>query len=121
MFDSLLTSTPLVKAGKLRALAQTGARRSVVLPELPTIAESALPGYEVATWFGLVVPAGTPRVIITKLNAAIVKGLGVAVRERLLSQGLEPIGNSPEEFGKLLRKELPKWAQVVKVSGAKVD
>jgi tripartite-type tricarboxylate transporter receptor subunit TctC len=122
MFDSLLTSMPLVKAGKLRALAQTGARRSVVLPELPTIAESVLPGYEVATWFGLVAPAGTPRGIITKLSAAIVKGLGVAgVRDRLLSQGLEPIGNSPEEFSKLLRKELPKWAQVVKVSGAKVD
>ena len=122
MFDSVLTSTPLVKAGKLRALAQTGATRSVVLPDLPTIAETALPGYEASTWFGLVAPAGTPRAIVEKLNCAIVKGLGApGTRERLLSQGLEPIGNSPEAFGKLLRDELPKWARVVKISGAKVE
>jgi len=122
MFDSLLTSIPLVKAGRLRALAQTGARRSVVLPDLPTIGETVLPGYDVSTWFGLVAPAKTPRELIVKLNQAIVKGLGNAeIRERLLGQGLEPIGNSPEAFSKLLREELPKWAQVVKVSGAKVD
>jgi tripartite-type tricarboxylate transporter receptor subunit TctC len=122
MFDSVLTSTPLVKAGKLRALAQTGTVRSVVLPELPTIAETALPGYEASTWFGLLAPAGTPRAIVDKLNGAIVKGFEAAgTRERLLSQGLEPIGNSPEAFGKLLREELPKWARVVKVSGARLE
>jgi tripartite-type tricarboxylate transporter receptor subunit TctC len=122
MLDSLLTSTPLVKAGKLRALAQTGMRRSVVWPDLPTVAETVLPGYEVSTWFGLVAPAATPRGIIVKLNGAIVKALGNAeIRERLLMQGLEPVGNSPEEFGKLIRDELPKWAKIVKVSGAKVD
>lgn len=122
MFDSLLTSIPLVKAGRLRALAQTGARRSVVLPDLPTLGETVLPGYDVSTWFGLVAPAKTPRELIVKLNQAIVKGLSNSeIRERLLGQGLEPIGNSPEEFSKLLREELPKWAQVVKVSGAKVD
>lgn len=122
MLDSLLTSTPLVKAGKLRALAQTGMRRSVVWPELPTVSETVLPGYEVSTWFGLVAPAATPRELIVKLNWAIVKGLGHAeIRERLLMQGLEPVGNSPEEFGKLIRDELPKWARIVKVSGAKVD
>lgn len=122
MFDSVLTSTPLVKAGKLRALAQTGAKRSVVLPDLPTVAETALPGYEASTWFGLVAPAGTARAIVEKLNGVIVKGFGApATRDRLLSQGLEPIGNSPEEFSKLLRQELPKWAKIVKVSGAKVE
>jgi tripartite-type tricarboxylate transporter receptor subunit TctC len=106
----------------LRALAQTGARRSIVLPDLPTLGETVLPGYDVSTWFGLVAPAKTPRELIVRLNQAIVKGLSNAeIRERLLGQGLEPIGNSPEEFSKLLREELPKWAQVVKVSGAKVD
>jgi tripartite-type tricarboxylate transporter receptor subunit TctC len=122
MIDSLLTSTPLVKAGKLRALAQTSMRRSVVWPDLSTIAETVLPGYEVSTWFGLVAPAATPREIILKLNGAIVRGLGHSeVRERLLIQGLEPVGNSPEEFGRLIRDELPKWAKIVRVSGAKVD
>jgi tripartite-type tricarboxylate transporter receptor subunit TctC len=122
MFDSVLTSTPLVKAGKLRALAQTGARRSPVLPEVPTVGETVLPGYEVSTWFGLVAPAATPHGIVTKLNGAIVRGLGNAdTRERLLAQGIEPIGNSPEAFAKLLRDEMPKWAQIVKTSGARVD
>ena len=122
MFDSLLTSTPLVRAGKLRALAQSGARRSPVLPDVPTLAEAALPGYEVSTWFGLVAPAKTPRDIITKLHAAVIKGLAnTETRDRLLAQGIEPVGNTPEEFAKLLRTEMPKWAHIVKISGAKVD
>jgi tripartite-type tricarboxylate transporter receptor subunit TctC len=122
MFDSVLTSTPLVKAGKLRALAQTGARRSPVLPEVPTVGETVLPGFDVSTWFGLVAPAATPRAIVARLNGAIVRGLNNAdTRERLLAQGIEPIGNSPEAFAKLLLDEMPKWAQIVKISGAKVD
>ena len=89
---------------------------------MPTIAESALPGFDVSTWFGLVAPAKTPRDIVVKLNQAAVKGLqNPATRERLLNQGIEPVGNSPEEFAKLLRTELPKWARVVKISGAKQD
>ena len=119
MFDSLLTSMPLVKAGRLRALAQTG---SSLLPDLPTVAESGLPGYESSTWFGLVGPAKLPRDIVAKLNAAVVKGLThPEFRERLLSQGIDPIGNSPEEFSRLIRSELPKWGRIVKIAGAKLD
>ena len=122
MFDSVLTSAPLVRAGKLRALGQTAARRSPVLGEVPSIGETALPGYDVSTWFGLVAPAGTPREIVARLNAAIVKGLAATeTRERLLAQGIEPLGSTPAEFSKLLRDELPKWANVVKVSGARID
>jgi tripartite-type tricarboxylate transporter receptor subunit TctC len=121
MFDSVLTSTPLVKAGKLRALAQTAGKRSPVLPDVPSIGES-LPGYDVSTWFGLVAPAQTPREIVLKLNAAIVNSLrGAETRDRLLAQGIEPLGNTPAEFSKLLRDELPKWANVVKASGARID
>ncbi len=122
MFDSVLTSAPLVRAGRLRALGQTAARRSPVLGEVPSIGETALPGYDVSTWFGLVAPAGTPREIVARLNAAIVKGLAATeTRERLLAQGIEPLGSTPAEFSKLLRDELPKWANVVKVSGARID
>ena len=122
MFDSLLTSTPLVKAGKLRALATTGLTRPAILPDVPTMSESVLPGFRVDTWFGLVAPAKTPRELVAKLNQAVVKGLAnPETRERLLAQGIEPVGNSPAEFSKFLREELPKWGQIVKISGARVD
>ena len=122
MFDSLLTSIPLVKAGRLRALAQTGAKRSGLLPELPTVADSGLPGYDSSTWFGLVGPARMPRDIVMKLNAALVHGLAQPdFRERLLNQGIDPIGNSPEEFAALIRSELPKWGKIVQIAGAKLD
>jgi tripartite-type tricarboxylate transporter receptor subunit TctC len=122
MFDSVLTSAPHIRAGRLRPLAVSTLRRSAVMPELPTISEVALPGYEATTWYGLVAPAATPRVIIGKLYSALLKGLGTPeMREKLVSQGLEPVGNSPDEFSTLLRSELPKWGKVVKASGAKVD
>ncbi len=122
MFDSLLTSPPLVKAGRLRALAQTGLQRSPVLPDVPTVNETVLPGYQVSTWFGLVAPAGTPRAIVAKLSAALAKGINnPETREKLLAQGMEPVGNTPEQFTQLIRDELPKWARVVKISGAKFD
>ncbi len=122
MFDSVLTSTPLIKAGRLRALGQTAGRRSPVLADVPSIGEAALPGYDVSTWFGLVAPANTPREIIAKLNAAMVKSLAASeTRERLLAQGIEPLGGTPAAFAQLLRDELPKWAQVVKVSGARIE
>ncbi len=122
MLDSVLTSTPHVKAGKLRALATTGLKRSTVLPDIPTMAETVLPGFEINTWFGLVAPAKTPREIIAKLNQAVVKGLlNAEMRERLLAQGIEPVGNSPAEFTQLMREELPKWGKIAKISGAKLD
>ena len=122
MFDSVLTSAPHIRAGRLRPLAVSTLRRSAVMPELPTISEVALPGYEATTWYGVVGPAATPRPVIAKLHAALLKGLGTPeMKGRLLAQGLEPIANTPEEFSALLRSELPKWGKVVQASGARVD
>ena len=122
MFDSVLTSAPHVKAGRLRALAVTSSRRSQVMPEVPTVSEAALPGYESTTWFGVVAPVATPQAIITKLHATLAKSIHeTETSERLLAQGLEPVGNTPAQFAQLLRSELPKWGKVVKASGAKVD
>lgn len=122
MLNSIPTSVPHIASGRLRALGVSSTKRSPLLPDLPTISEAALPGYEASTWFGLVAPAATPRDIVAKLNSVVVKSLAdAATRQRLLAQGLEPIGNSPEEFSSLLRSELPKWGKIVKISGAKVD
>lgn len=122
MFDSMMTALPHVKAGKLRALAVTGAKRSPVVPDIPTVAESGLPGYSAVGWIGVVAPAGTPQPIIAKLNDAIVKALAAPdVREKLISQAAEPIGSSPQEFAAFMQAETQKWAQAVRDSGAKVD
>lgn len=109
---------PHAKSGKLRALAVTGSRRSSQLPEVPTIAEAALPGYEVATWFGLVGPAGISRDIVSKLNAVITKIVGEAEMQAfLVRQGLEPTTNTPAEFAEFIRREIPKFAKIVKAAG----
>jgi tripartite-type tricarboxylate transporter receptor subunit TctC len=122
MFSTMPPALPHIKAGKLKALAVTSARRSPAAPELPTIAEAALPGFEATTWHGVVVPARTPAAIIAKLNAEIVKILHSRdVRERLSSQGAEPVGDTPEEFAAYIRAETVKWAKVVKESGARAD
>ena len=123
MFDNLPSSMALIKAGKLKALAVTSAKPSPALPDVPTIAAAAnLPSYEASSWFGLLAPAGTPPDIIHRLQHEVAKALGSpAVRERLLAQGAEPVGNTPEQFAALIRSETAKWAQVVKASGAKVD
>lgn len=120
MFDSSVI--PYVNAGKLRALGVTSARRSSALPDVPTIAEAGLPGYEATAWFGILAPAGTPREIITKLNTEIVRALNdPEMQERLRSQGAEVAGNTPEEFAAFIKAETQKWAKVVKESGARVD
>jgi tripartite-type tricarboxylate transporter receptor subunit TctC len=122
MFDNLANSMPQVKAGKLRALAVTTAKRSNLAPELPTMAEAGLPGFDISTWFGLLAPAGTPPDVIAKWNAEVVRILNSTdMRERLVAQGAEPAPTTPAEFAAFIATELPKYAKIVKLSGAKVD
>jgi len=122
MFDNLANSMPQVKAGKLKALAVTTAKRSSLVPDLPTLTEAGVPNFDIYTWFGLLAPAGTPKDIIAKWNAELVKILGTPeVKERLLAQGAEPAPGTPEQFAALIKSEIPKYAKIVKDSGAKVD
>jgi len=121
-FDNITTAWPLAKNGNLRALAVTTAKRSSVAPDVPTLAESGLAGYEIGSWQGVFAPAGTPPAIIKRLNTEMVKILNMPdVREKLVGLGAEPVGNTPEEFSVLVKAEVVKWADVVKKSGAKVD
>lgn len=123
MFDNLPSSMPHIKAGKLKALAVTSAVRSTALPDVPTIAEAGpVKGYEASSWFGLLAPAGTPVDIVNRVQQETAKALAApALKERLQAQGAIPSGNTSAEFAKLIDAETKKWAQVVKVSGAKVD
>jgi tripartite-type tricarboxylate transporter receptor subunit TctC len=122
MFDNIPSSLPHIKAGKLRALAVTGSKRSQLLPDLPTIAEAGVPGYDSYVWFGVVAPAGTPSEIIAKLNAALVKTAATPeFRDRLTSQGYDVMSSTPEQMAASIRGEIAKWGKVVKASGAKVD
>jgi tripartite-type tricarboxylate transporter receptor subunit TctC len=120
MFGSAIVSTPQVKSGKLRALAVAGDRRAKALPYVPTVAESGFPGYEANSWNGIVAPAGTPRPIIDRLNAAMVKVLQIPeVRETMTADGAEPVYNTPEQFGAYIRACHAKWAKVIKSAGLK--
>ncbi len=122
MFDNLPSSLALIKAGKLRAIAVTSLKRAPALPDVPTIAESGLPGFEASSWFGILAPAGTPAPIVAKINAEVNKWLqSPDAKEQLLAQGAEAAGGSPEQFVAHIRAETDKWAKVVKASGAKVD
>ena len=121
-FDNITTAWPLAKGGKLRALAVTTAKRSAVAPEVPTLSESGLAGYEVGSWQGVFAPASTPPAIVKRLNVEIVKIINMPdVKEKLIGLGAEPVGSTSEEFGVLVKTEVVKWAEVVKKSGAKVD
>ena len=122
MFDNVPPLLPHVQAGKMRPIAVTSLRRISVLREVPTLDESGLKGFDSVAWNGVLVPAGTPRDIITKLNAEINRILALPdVRARLSAQGADPVGSTPEEFAALIRREIRKWAEVVRTSGAKVD
>jgi tripartite-type tricarboxylate transporter receptor subunit TctC len=122
MFDAVPTMAANAKAGRVKALATTGAKRSTVTPDLPTVAEAGIPGYEAGLWLGLMAPAGTPRPVLEKLNAEVNKLLNSAeVRENWAKQGTTTMGMPVDEFGRFLREEIVKWAKVVKASGAKVD
>jgi tripartite-type tricarboxylate transporter receptor subunit TctC len=111
-----------VKAGRLKALAVTTAKRISAAPDVPTFAEAGLPGYEATGWFGVVMPAGTPADIVGRMNAELVAALTrQEIRERVIAAGAEPSPSTPEEFGALIRSEMVKWAEVVKASGAKLD
>ena len=111
-----------LKSGRLRALAATAARRDPQLPEVPTMKEAGVAGVEVVVWYGVLAPAGTPRGIVQKLSEGIQRATRDAdVRKRMLEQGAEPVGSTPEEFSKLLREEVARWAEVVKISGARAE
>ena len=122
IFSNLLSSLPHVRAGRLRALGVTTTKRSPAIPELPTIAEEGLRGYEATNWFGLLAPAGTPMQVITKLNAVIVKVLHLPeVKNRLSSQGAEPVGNAPEAFAAHIKSEIARWKTVITQAGITAD
>jgi len=122
MFDNLASSLVQIKAGKVRALAVTTAKRTELAPYLPTIAESGLPGFDINTWFGLFVPARTPPAIVQRLHDEFVKALETPeVRARMLALGAEPVGSTPAQFAQYVQSEAAKYAKLVKASGARVD
>ena len=113
---------PHVRSGKLKALAVTTAKRAAGVPDLPTVAEAGLPGYEATAWFGVLAPAATPPQIIARLNAAIVKiAHAREMQERLTAEGADAVGNTPEQFAQIIKSDIAKWAKVIKASGARAD
>lgn len=122
MFDPIASSKPYLESGRLRALAVTTGQRSVSAPELPTVAESGLPGYEAMPWLGIVAPAGTPKVVVDRLYKEVSEVLKMQdVKDRFKSLGLDIIGNTPAQFATFIAQDQKKWAQVIQDSGAKVD
>jgi tripartite-type tricarboxylate transporter receptor subunit TctC len=122
MFDAITTMAPNARSGKVLALGTTGTKRSSVEPDLPTVSEAGVPGYEATIWLGIVAPAGTPKPIVERLNAEIRKAIQRDdVKAAWAKQGAVPMSMSPSEFEAYLRKDIEKWAEVVKVSGAKVQ
>jgi tripartite-type tricarboxylate transporter receptor subunit TctC len=121
-FFTVSAALPFTSNGRLKALALASARRSPLVPDLPTVSEAGLPGFEATTWFGVMVPRGTPPAVVDKLHGAFITALNApGVRERLSNQGFDVVGSSPAEFSKYVKSEIAKWAKVVKASGAAVD
>jgi len=118
MFNNFLAAMPLIKDGRLRVLAVTSEKRSQVMPALPTLAESGLPGFDVTGWYSLLAPAGTPPAIVARVQGDVAAALKVpAVHARLAGEGAEPVGSSPAEMGKFLAAEIRKWAGVIRAAG----
>jgi tripartite-type tricarboxylate transporter receptor subunit TctC len=121
-FAGISAALPFVKDGKLRGIAVTAAQRSAAMPEMPTIAESGLPGYEVSNWYAIVTVVGTPKEIIARLNYELVKALATDdVRKRFLDLGTDPIGSDPAQLAAYIRSEIPKWTKVIRSAGMKAD
>ena len=122
MFSNLISTMPQVQAGRFRALGVTSATRLPAAPDIPTIAEAGLPGYEVTGWYGFLAPAGTSPEIVSRLSAQTAKAMHAPeVLKRLSSEGVDPVGSTPEAFAKVIHEDIAKWAEVVRISGAKVD
>ena len=122
VYATAASAVPQIKAGKIKGLAVTTAKRSALMPNIPTIAESGLPGFEANNWYGLLAPANTPRAIVVRLNTEVAKVLMMPdVKNFLFNQGLDPAPGTPEQFGAYIKAEMAKWAKVVKDSGARAD
>jgi tripartite-type tricarboxylate transporter receptor subunit TctC len=122
MFSSAVAMLPHVKSGKLRAIAMTGAKRSVAIPDVPTVAEAGVPDYEAGSWYGILVPAGTPAPIVERLNREIVAATKSAkIQDRLVGEAVMPVGSAPDEFTAHIKREFARMARVVKESGAKFE
>jgi tripartite-type tricarboxylate transporter receptor subunit TctC len=122
MLESTNSITPFAKSGRVRALAVTSAKRTPALPDVPTVAEAGVPGYEATTWTGIVGPVGLPKPIVARLNAELVKAVASPTfREKAAAIGSEPVSSTPEQFGAFIRSEYAKWGEVIRRSGAKID
>jgi tripartite-type tricarboxylate transporter receptor subunit TctC len=122
IFATAASAVPHLKSGRIKGIAVTTAKRSALLPELPTLSEAGLAGFDANNWYGLVVPAKTPRAIIDQLNAEVTKILAMPeVKTALFNQGLDPAPGTPEQFGAYIKSERAKWARVIKESGAKAE
>ena len=122
IFPTMPSAMPFIKSGRLRPIAVTSAKRSPAAPDIPTIAESGLPGYEATSWYGILAPARTPREIVARLHEVLVSIIGSPdMKDKLAAQGLDPVGNTPQQFAAVIKSEIAKWAKVVKASGAKPE
>jgi tripartite-type tricarboxylate transporter receptor subunit TctC len=121
-FDSYSIYEEHIRSGRVHVLGVSSRTRMAALPQVPTIAEAGVPGYEVSNWLGLLAPSGTPREVVAHLNAGVVRAMADAgMKRQLTALGIEPVSSTPEEFGALIRSEIPKWAKIVQSSGARVE